>query len=408
MLSDLGRKVAETFSTRVALILIGFTASVLVARALGPEGRGLFAVATVIAATGVQLGNLGLYAANTYYAARSREHLPTLVGNSLAAASGIGGLLCAGTWLVLSRWPEWSPLSEALLALALLSIPLGLAYLFVQHLLLGLQEVRAYNQIELVGRLLGVAAIAGLLVLGHARVLWVYGAGLVGTAVSALWALRRLGTALEGPVQLSYGLMRETVRYGIKAYISALVSFLVLRIDLLLIRYLVGEAAVGYYSIAVTMGDVLYTFPAAVGTILFPHLTAMDGVAQRRQVTSRVVRGVMIAMIVASGAAAVLARPAVGLLFGEAFLPAVPAFLWLIPAIYVLSVNSVYMNYFAADGLPSVVIWSPALALLVNITLNLAWIPRMGITGAAAASLVAYGVMLLCSLAYMRNREGSP
>ena len=46
--SDFVRKVLETFATRILLIGIGLATSVLIARILGPEGRGLFAVAGTI------------------------------------------------------------------------------------------------------------------------------------------------------------------------------------------------------------------------------------------------------------------------------------------------------------------------------------------------------------------------
>src|SRR3989442_8842856 len=82
--SDFAWKVGETFATRVFLIGAGVVASVMVARALGPEGRGLYAVAGALAGVGVQFGNLGLHSANTYFAARDRGLLPRLAGNSLA------------------------------------------------------------------------------------------------------------------------------------------------------------------------------------------------------------------------------------------------------------------------------------------------------------------------------------
>jgi O-antigen/teichoic acid export membrane protein len=89
--SDFVRKVAETFGTRILLIGIGLVTSVIVARILGPDGRGLYAVAATIGAIGVQFGNLGLHASNTYYVARDRSLLPALVGNPLLIGFVFGG-----------------------------------------------------------------------------------------------------------------------------------------------------------------------------------------------------------------------------------------------------------------------------------------------------------------------------
>ena len=55
----------ETFSTRILLIVVSLITSVFVARALGPEGRGLYAIALTVSMLGIQFSNLGLHSSNT-------------------------------------------------------------------------------------------------------------------------------------------------------------------------------------------------------------------------------------------------------------------------------------------------------------------------------------------------------
>jgi O-antigen/teichoic acid export membrane protein len=93
------------------------------------------------------------------------------------------------------------------------------------------------------------------------------------------------------------------------------------------------------------------------------------------------------------------------LLYGRAFLPSVDAFLWLLPGIFALGINTILMNYFAAEGMPPIAIWSPAIASAANIGLNLWLLPSMGIVGASVASSVAYVMMLVMSLLYVRLRS---
>jgi O-antigen/teichoic acid export membrane protein len=82
----------------------------------------------------------------------------------------------------------------------------------------------------------------------------------------------------------------------------------------------------------------------------------------------------------------------VTLLFGTTFAPAVPMFRILIAATIVYGMNNILSNHLAAEGLPwpAVGIW--LVALVINLGLNLYWIPGQGGQGAAYASLVAYGV----------------
>jgi O-antigen/teichoic acid export membrane protein len=66
-----------------------------------------------------------------------------------------------------------------------------------------------------------------------------------------------------------------------------------------------------------------------------------------------------------------------------------------------LGLNTVFMNYFAANGMPAFTILSPAFALVVNVALNAVLIPRWGAVGAAGASSIAYALMLAASVGYV-------
>ena len=403
--SDFVRKVAETFVTRIALVVIGLITSVLIARVLGPEGRGLQATLAAVVAIGAQLGNFGLHSANTYYVARDRKLLPTLLGNTLLVSLISGAFVALVGWLVLAIWPQLAPLPYGLLVLAFITVPLSLAYMLLQNLLLGIGEVRAYNMIELVSRIATVALLTLLIVL---RLVSVEAIAVIAIAVAAAgiaWETLRLRPHLAGQVTVSLGLMREHFAYGFRAYVGALFAFTVLRADIILAKLLLGAEATGQYSIAVSMADLVYMLPVAAGTIAFPRLTATEDPAERWAKALSVTKYIALVMVTLAVVAALLARPVVGLLYGEAFLPSVPAFLWLLPGVVMLGVNTILMNYFASIGNPSVVIWSPAIASGVNIALNVILMPRMGVSGAAIASSVAYGFMLLMSAAYVRLRS---
>jgi O-antigen/teichoic acid export membrane protein len=157
--SDFFHKVAETFGTRILLIGIGLVTSVIVARCLGPEGRGLYAVAATIGAIGVQFGNLGLHASNTFYAARDRTLLPALLGNTVMVTLGFGGFIAVVAWIIFSQWPHLAPIQKKLLSLSLAYIPFGIGYMLLQNLLLGIQKIRSYNIVEVINKTLVIFLI---------------------------------------------------------------------------------------------------------------------------------------------------------------------------------------------------------------------------------------------------------
>jgi len=404
--SDFVRKVAETFLARIALVAIGLITSVMIARALGPEGRGLQATLAAVVAIGAQLGNFGLHSANTYYVARDKSLLPVLLGNTLLLSLVSGALVALAGWLVLTIRPSLAPLPSGLLALAFVTVPLSLAYMLLQNLLLGIGEVRAFNLIEVASRLAMIVLLAALVVARSVSVAAIAVLGIVLAIAGVAAVIVRLRPHISCRIRVSLVLMREHFVYGFRAYIGALFAFTVLRADIVIAKLLLGAEATGQYSIAVSMADLVYMLPVAAGTIAFPRLTATQDPAERWAKALSVTKYIGLVMVALAVLAALLVRPAVELLYGDAFLPSVPAFLWLLPGVVMLGVNTILMNYFASIGNPSVVIWSPAVASGLNIALNVILMPRIGISGAAIASSVAYGLMLLMSSTYV-IKDGS-
>ncbi|MDX1390304.1 MAG: oligosaccharide flippase family protein, partial [Acidobacteriota bacterium] len=268
--SDFVQKVVETFATRILLIGIGFATSVLIARILGPEGRGLFAVAGAIAAIGIQFGNLGLHSANTYSVARDRSLLPGLLANSLLVGFVLGGLVAVITWGVTRLFPSVAPIPGLLLVLALASIPTSLAYMLAQNLLLGMQEVRAFNKIELAARVITVGLITLVIVIGFVTPETVFVAGLAAGVINLLWVLWCLRPFIHETPRPSWPLLRDNIAYGFRVYLNCLFAFLVIRLDLLMVQFMLGAEQTGYYSISVSMADLVYLLPVVIGTILFP------------------------------------------------------------------------------------------------------------------------------------------
>jgi O-antigen/teichoic acid export membrane protein len=387
--SDFVRKVAETFATRIFLIGIGLVTGVLVARILGPEGRGLYAVAVTLATTGVQLGNLGLHASNTYFVAKDPTVLPSLVGNTVFVTAFFG-ITSVALWVVFTTWQGLAPVQGPLLALSLAWIPFGLAYLLFQNILLGINEVRSYNKIELVMQIASVALLALVVFFKIVRVELVFLTGLITILFSAVWTLSIIRKHLTEKPAVSIVLFKNNLRYGIKAYIAAFLAFLVLRADLLMVKYMLGAEQAGYYSIAVAMADMVYMLPVVIATILFPRLSSMNNITDKWNFSRRAIFSTSLIMALVSGSAALAAGPVIRILFGNAYDPAVPAFIWLMPGILFMGIQAVAVQFLNSEGFPPAIIAIWALAFLVNIGLNLFAIPAYGIKGASIVSSISY------------------
>ena len=94
---------------------------------------------------------------------------------------------------------------------------------------------------------------------------------------------------------------------------------------------------------------------------------------------------------------------ALRIFFGASFVAASPALLALLPGILAMSIQLVLGSALSGRGRPLPVTVGAALAFVVNVVLNLLWIPRYGIVGASLASSVSYAVVtLVVIVAYLR------
>jgi O-antigen/teichoic acid export membrane protein len=378
-------------ATRAGVMLLGFAQSVIVARELGPSGRGTVAAAITLALILLQAGTLGLTAANPYFVARDALLRHRLVANSVLLAVALGVSLAAigGVVKVVApdvvkgvSWPE--------LILALAALPGALASLFLQSILLGEGRNTAYNAVALatagipVVVLVSVALITGLDVTAALAVILV--THYAGAALA-------LSTLRDGGLRFRFdaALARSMVAYSLRTYVITLLGFLLLRIDLLLVNGYYGSADAGVYAVAVAIADGLYVLPMAVGFNLFARVSRGTDAG----ITARVLATMAIVYALVCAFSALLAGPLVRNFFGHEFVGAVNLYYWLIPGVYALGLASVVAQHYAGVGSPPwlIAIWGAG--LLTNLAINLVWLGDRGVYIASLASSVSYGLVLV-------------
>lgn len=395
-------RVALTVGSRFALTALSLVSSVITARALGEAGRGDYFFIITLSATIVQFTNFGLPMSAMYYVAADAKAVSGLVANafwvSLVGAGGAGVAL-AVTAHALGTLQD-TPVSYLLLAAAL--APPSLFFMIVANVLAGMQRFVAFNVIEAGSRALAVASIvaAGLAGAGVA--------GFVGAAIAA-WTASAAVTgwaALRGSqVQLRFDrpLFMLGLRYATKAYLVALLSFLVLRANIFLLRRDFGPNELGLYSIAAQLSDVLAIVPQAVAIVLFPKLVREASSRWDATVRASLMTGGL--MIVACGFTAVVAEPAIRILYGTEFLPAATVLRIMLPGVACLGIANVLSQYLGAEGLPRIMIaiWCGA-AIIVGAA-SVALVPRHAGAGAAAALSVTYAALLVAMVAASRRHH---
>lgn len=395
---------AVTLICRVTTMGVGLISGIFVARYLHPEGKGILATLGVLTGTAIQLSHLGLPSANVHMAAKNRADAPALLANSLWWGLSVGGLIALGVFAAWLAAPDLlDGVNGPILAVALLAVPASLAALLLSNTAIGLELFFFYNILDVAVAVVGVFLNVGLLVLASAgayELVWLATIGAwVTLGVLVYYLGRRFGFAFRPDVPL----LKSSLTYGFHLWLTMLMSFLVLRIDTLVVNSVCGADETGIYSVSVLAIDVLQLIPAAVGTVLFPRLSALDPEA-RNVAFVRVVQTFWPLLLAVAVVCGVVFSPFVRLLYGEPFVPAVGAFYILLPGTFFLSIQILVVNSLAARGDVRALPWLWAVTTAVNLGLTLLLVPKWGIAGAAWASTIAYTLIFVLMVGWHRHR----
>jgi len=199
---------------------------------------------------------------------------------------------------------------------------------------------------------------------------------------------------------------KNSMHYGLRDYPGCVADFTTLRLDQLMLGGMASSAAIGLYVMAVRLSEVTTYASGALASALLPEVAGSRGGEQAESLLSRTLRLTVytnvLVLIPLWFAAPVILR----VLFGEKFVPATGAFRWLLAAAVVWSASSIVISGLQGFGYPGLSTIARFLSAAVTAPALLILIPRMGIEGAAIASLLGYSVMLIVALmALVRRRQ---
>ena len=393
-MNHIAKNTGITFVSQVMVLAGGIISSVILARALGPGGKGIYALLLLIPAVLTRLGTAGIEVSNIYYTSAKKYRTGDIISTSLISGVLLGFFIVLLFWYiarldVVENFLWRNRINHCLLWMVLIAIPFIFTYTFMNSIILGKENVATYNMLNVFQRFLQVAI---LLILVAWLSLKITGAVLsysITMIISSFIAIAVLKKAEPIKFYFDKDIFRDSIRYGSKAYLGNIAQFLNYRLDILLIALFLNPAAIGYYSISVSLCEKLWMIPSSVSTVLFPRISSLDA-HNATVLTTKVARNNLFLLTIISVVLAILARPVITILFGKAFLPSAKPLLILLPGIVALSISKILTSDMAGRGMPQYGTYASSASLVANVSLNLYLIPRWGIEGAATASSVAY------------------
>ncbi len=404
--SKFARNVTSTFGTQIIALLLATLNAAVIARILGPSGKGILALTVLMPNVFALFLSGGISVANVYYTGQKRYDLPTLSANAMAItvmATALGIVIAAGLYAsgLMAKLLPGVPLG--LLALALLGLPFSLLNNYFTSLLQGLQRISQINLASLIQRS-SLVALSILLVAG-------LGWGLIG-AVLAVLASSVLAVAVLSVMLHRCGarfwprwnslVIKTTLKFGLRGYVANVLQFFNYRLDLFLVNYFLGPSSTGIYTVAVAMAEMLWYLPNAVGFVIFPKAANTTAEAMNR-FTPRVFRLTLALTAAGAVALAIIGKPFIEIVYSPAFASAYGPMLALLPGVVLLGGGKVLTNEIAGRGYPQYNSIASGASLVLTVGLDLWLIPRLGVLGAAVASSVAYVAIFILALVFYRS-----
>jgi O-antigen/teichoic acid export membrane protein len=200
--------------------------------------------------------------------------------------------------------------------------------------------------------------------------------------------------------------LRRLFRFSRWIAVAAVASLIVARLDLLFLSAFADAGVVGWYAAAVALAAALDLVKTPVLTTSFPDACRRRERSELRayvRSSLRLTLGISLALLPLF----VLSRPLIGLLYGNAYLAAVPAFYLLLLA-FLLGLNSEPVAYVLYPlNRPQWIAAGDVLLLVVTIAAGPFLIQRYSMMGAAGLVLLrrTIGVLLTGALVAYALRE---
>jgi len=398
-MNSISKNSAITFSFQILIFILGLVTSIILARTLGPSGKGTYTLILLIPTVMLKLGSLGIEGANVYFTGSKKYVLKDIVSNSLFDSILLGSILIIlfigiSYLKVFHNFLNSNQINLFYLWLVVLTVPFSLLLGFLTSIILGQEKIITYNKINIFQIIFQLIAVSIFLL--------IFKQGIFGAIISYVLTiifvtlLVVLFIKKYTKIYASYNkkIFKDTAKYGVKAYLGNLAQFLNYRLDMFMVALFLTTASVGYYSIAVGIAEKLWMLPGTIATVLFPRISSMKD-TEANNLTPRIARHTFFIIFILSLILAMLTVPMIKILFGLDFLlSAVPLFI-LLPGIVALGGAKTLTADMAGRGKPQFGTYAALISLAVNIPLNLWLIPRWGISGAAFASSIAYIVATL-------------
>lgn len=389
--------VMHTLVARFGVLGINLATGLIVARTLGPKGRGEQGAMALWAGVISGLLTMGLPAALRYYVSRDREHSDDLFSVALIYGTVLGFIGVAIGVIGIPHWlSQYDPKTIRFAQWLMLLAPAVTIAWILQAFLEARGDFRQSNFIVYIPPAATLLTLLALLVLHHMSPSTSALAYAVPPVFLSVW--RSIG--LRRHIRLSTRGFGKTTkrlfRYGIGAYGLDVLGMLGPQIFQALQVKFLTPAEFGAYGVAYTVARLPAVLSNSIMVVLLPRASALEPDVAVALI-ARVARLTIAGTAVSNAILALLVPKVLPLLYGHKYVLAVGV-TQILCLQMTIGATGVLTQAFLATGKPTALTILQAVGLATTLPFTVILIPHFGFEGAAYAALcsqvVRFGLQL--------------
>jgi len=400
----------DTFSigvSKVLMIVFGLTTSIIVARVLGPDKNGIIAALLVYPSLFMSIGSLGIRQSTTYFLGKgifSDDQIKTAITQIWLLTVVFSVAVC----YLLMHYFSKSGENNWLVILALSPIPFALFNTYNSGIFLGKNQISVFNKINWIPTLV-ILVITTILVLCLSYDISGYLiALLVGPLFISFILFFKNKFIYAFSFNYNWNVIKQMLSLGLVYALALLIINLNYKIDVILLDNLSTSFETGIYSKGVSVTEYLWQIPMLLSTVVFARSAVSKDDKAFSIKVAQLLRLSFLVICVAALVLFLLSKFIIVLMYGEAFSGSVMVLNTLLPGALLLTIFKVINMDLSGRGRPWVSLKAMTPALLVNLVLNVVFIPKYGAVGAALASTISYSLAAILFIFFYSKETKIP
>jgi O-antigen/teichoic acid export membrane protein len=379
------------FAEKILRLTVGLFISIWIARYLGPEKFGLLSFAESFVAIFTAIMALGLNSIVVRELVTGKLQQDTVLGTSFVLRV-IGAACMLACIAVIVSTAEYDTLTRHII------IILGLAASFRFYEVIDFYfqaRVQAkYSSISSAYALLLSTAAKIFLIFIEAPLVWfayVFLAESFLLFAFYLYFYTSTGNSILS-LNFDWGVGKKLLADSWPLVFSGIVISVYMKIDQVMIQGYLGSWHVGQYAAGVRLCDAWLFITVIITNSLFPAIinakSQSDTLFRERMIA--LYKFLILIAISISVVTFVLSEYLIAWTFGDHYEPAAAVLKLYIWSIIFVFINNASWKWYIAENLQKIAMLRLSLGAVANIALNMVFIPRYGIEGAAYATLISY------------------